>query len=485
MHSVRWVLLSALFLPTLAACGSPERTFGAGRCEAGAEGCACNDDDSCDAGLDCVADECVDRDAGTGGSSGSAAGGTAGTSTGGTAGTGGSAGTSTGGTAGTGGSAGTSTGGTAGTGGSAGTSTGGTAGTGGSAGTSTGGNGGSGGNACEAENDSTFCQRLGRACGDVTDDDNCGDERTISCGGCAGANAYCDEGQCECRVDACEADACGEMDNGCSGTMQCGGCSSYGANAFCDANSCECATNTCGTACGDIDDGCNGTLNCGGCNGANARCVNNECECTRNGCGAACGDIDDGCGGTVHCGGCAAGADCIGNTCVVPKAPITIYDAGGKSGPLGGRAGGDALCQAAIPADRCTKTRVLLSVSASDEIRDMPSNYGVPTDAPLESLNGSKIADDWADLLDGTIDTSLGGAGALVGTSFWYTGSNSNGSMTTETCTGWTTSALADATYGTSSQTSSKWISTSTATCGLSNPPGADYHYLCVCWGQP
>ena len=336
------------------------------------------------------------------------------------------------------------------------------------------------------EDDAAFCSRLAQACGDVTDDDNCGDERTVGCGDCPGANASCDDGQCTCRPDSCAADACGEVDNGCDGTVQCGGCTAFGANAKCVDDKCECTTIACGNACGPIDDGCDGTLQCGGCSafGTNAECVDSACECTKNTCGISCGNMDDGCDGSLNCGGCPGGGACVDNKCTLGGPPITIYDAGSKSGALGGRAGGDALCQAAMPANGCSTTHALLSVSATDEILDMPTKYGVPTDSPILALGGAQIADNWADLLDGTIDTSLGGAGVIVGTSFWYSGSNADGSVTDKTCTGWTTTAALNGTYGASNQTGSKWISTSYATCGLANA-GADYHYLCVCWDGP
>ncbi|MBI5548961.1 MAG: DUF1566 domain-containing protein [Deltaproteobacteria bacterium] len=38
---------------------------------------------------------------------------------------------------------------------------------------------------CTAETDIVFCSRLGRSCGSVTDVDNCGSPRTVSCGLCA------------------------------------------------------------------------------------------------------------------------------------------------------------------------------------------------------------------------------------------------------------------------------------------------------------
>jgi hypothetical protein len=41
-----------------------------------------------------------------------------------------------------------------------------------------------GGGGCSPESDATFCQRLGKNCGTVSADDNCGDPRSVACGSC-------------------------------------------------------------------------------------------------------------------------------------------------------------------------------------------------------------------------------------------------------------------------------------------------------------
>ena len=59
----------------------------------------------------------------------------------------------------------------------------------------------------------------------------------------------------------------------------------------------------------------------------------------------------------------------------------------------------------------------------------MPTLYGVPTDVPVFTSGDVKIADDWADLLDGSIDQSLWDAGYQV-FQYW-TGSYENGALWT------------------------------------------------------
>jgi hypothetical protein len=120
--------------------------------------------------------------------------------------------------------------------------------------------------------------------------------------------------------------------------------------------------------------------------------------------------------------------------------PIILYNAGGTfNGNLVGRAGADGLCQASANAPAgYTNFRAFISVSATDEIQDMPANYGVPTTVAIQSSGGTVIANDWADLLDGTIDTTLAAAGVIgLGHRFW-SGSNADGSLNPDNCNSWT-----------------------------------------------
>lgn len=165
-----------------------------------------------------------------------------------------------------------------------------------------------------------------------------------------------------------------------------------------------------------------------------------------------------------------------------PPTRLVLFDGGGISGAIGGRSGADVLCgQAAqttngIPAN--ATTRAFLTFSAGDEIRDFPSLYGVPTNRPVTGPNWNVIANDWADLLDGTIDQSLVAAGAQTATNFWYTGSTSDGAVSPYTCSGWTDGmTLFDGRYGSTQVTDDRWISNGEATCGVSS-----YHVLCLAW---
>eukprot|EP01046_Picozoa_sp_COSAG06_P020162 COSAG06_NODE_1466_length_9367_cov_6.526651_6_plen_2125_part_01 len=107
--------------------------------------------------------------------------------------------------------------------------------------------------------------------------------------------------------------ACGTVNDGCGGTLDCGGCD---IGQACVNNACVCDASTCereGYDCGDFlssagfDTGgepCGEMLNCGTCP-EDLLCVNNVCTCIPITCeelGATCGSWDNGCDDLVRCG---------------------------------------------------------------------------------------------------------------------------------------------------------------------------------------
>jgi N-acetylmuramoyl-L-alanine amidase-like protein len=142
-----------------------------------------------------------------------------------------------------------------------------------------------------------ICEDLEKDCGSWPD----GCFGTVDCGGCPGEQTCDAKGTC---IEECVPDCAGR----CCGSDECGGvcpdlCADTGQ--VCDEDSCECAgvctPQTCeslGKECGAWPDGCSGTLDCGGCPGTQICDVNGACyeECVPNCSGSCCGD--DGCGGT-------------------------------------------------------------------------------------------------------------------------------------------------------------------------------------------
>jgi hypothetical protein len=175
-----------------------------------------------------------------------------------------------------------------------------------------------------------------------------------------------------------------------------------------------------------------------------------------------------------------------------PTAGVFLFDGNADGTVYGGRSGADALCATAAArlADgsfAVSHVHAFLSVSDTDEIRDMPANYGVPTTRPVGSITGAVVATSWSGLLSGTLLQSLDSAGIRTAGSGWYSGSNPDGSVATlvtdggvhpYTCSGWTSSdAFLDGEYGYGSATDSTWMGVGQATCPLGN-----YSLLCIGW---
>ena len=145
---------------------------------------------------------------------------------------------------------------------------------------------------------------------------------------------------------------------------------------------------------------------------------------------------------------------------------IVMYNAGNLNGNLGGRAGADATCQASgnRPAGYAN-ARAFLSVAAGDAIADMPGNYGVPTAGTITGPTGTLIANNWADLLDGSISASLIAAGVGTGDWAWWSGSNNDGTLAADHCTGWTATVGINGSAGDPSVTAPWMANFPTAMC--------------------
>ena len=171
-----------------------------------------------------------------------------------------------------------------------------------------------------------------------------------------------------------------------------------------------------------------------------------------------------------------------------PTAVYIFHSGEGFNGDLltaGGmatvRAGIDAICESALPADHvCTDVHAMLTINDADEIRDMPDNYALPQDLPIQSLSGEVIDNDWAELLSGDIDQSLMSAEVFDSAQEYWTGSNGDGSATNVRCQNWTaTKGQGPGGFGTSGNamnTSQSWMLAHSSSCMGTLP------LLCLCW---
>ena len=114
---------------------------------------------------------------------------------------------------------------------------------------------------------------------------------------------------------------------------------------------------------------------------------------------------------------------CEDNTPVITMFSVAYSDGGTPTNTQNGTAVTDRdtldeLCStAAVRLDlSCPNNRIraFISLADDDEIRDMPTNYSYSTDVAIKGPDGTTtIADNWTDLLDGSIDATLFDAGVL------------------------------------------------------------------------
>ena len=147
-------------------------------------------------------------------------------------------------------------------------------------------------------------------------------------------------------------------------------------------------------------------------------------------------------------------------------------------GSIGGRSGADTLCKNATnkPSDEIVSTvHAFISVSASDSIASMPSTYSFSSLAVIYNTDGSeKMAENWADLLDGSILEKISTLGIVPYSRYWWSGSNADGSNA-DTCSGWTSNlSSVNGQAGYSENSDSNYINKSSESCDT------EYELLCI-----
>ena len=152
---------------------------------------------------------------------------------------------------------------------------------------------------CSPAEGARYCGKVGDGCGRALD---CGDTcASLKAGWVCDTAKHTCVGGADCKKLACDgtpnARYCGKVGDGCGGTVDCGDtCSAFKAGWVCDTSKglCvggpSCARVACtvaggGQYCGDIGDGCGGTLQCGDCPGSGT-CASNVCPVAS--CGAMC-----------------------------------------------------------------------------------------------------------------------------------------------------------------------------------------------------
>lgn len=193
---------------------------------------------------------------------------------------------------------------------------------------------------------------------------------------------------------------------------------------------------------------------------------------------SACGDRQMGVSGGAYI---SAGnhSSPVVNEPVVPVEPTDIIvfatieaytgDLTSLSPSSSAREAADLLCdmhRTTAMGDR--QVRALISIDGTDQIKDMAINFGLPIDLPFMGDLGVLIANDFADLLNGSIASTLKDSvnRVLAGEMFW-TGSSADGTLlASDSCSGFK-SELGTGAVGSSDAVDATWISIGADDCSF------------------
>jgi len=181
--------------------------------------------------------------------------------------------------------------------------------------------------------------------------------------------------------------------------------------------------------------------------------------------------VDPTCCSTAWDATCVQMVDSVcGYTCDGVLAKTAFVSSSTQAGNLGGLAGGDAICQGLADAASLGGTyKAWLSDSTAS-----PATRFVPWNVSYERVDGVRIADNWADLTDGTLAApiSVTETGAVVSGQTVQTGTDPQGLGVLTTpgpyCMDWTSSAgaaVATIVRGNSGGTATNWTNGGTAGC--------------------
>lgn len=186
-------------------------------------------------------------------------------------------------------------------------------------------------------------------------------------------------------------------------------------------------------------------------------------------------------------------ADCAGGTCpsvsagvgkVATKMVLFSSDKGidGFMGfnAVDVRTRADNLCRysSQLP-NGCGTPHAFISVSANDSIANMPTNYGFAVTLQVASATDIEVAQDWAHIAGGLgvaqLTNTLTDAG--VTSNSWWSGSDLNGGLDSDSCSGWTSRA----TNGRIGSADSIGIFIRDTTTSCTKAMYEDHMLLCLC----
>lgn len=173
-----------------------------------------------------------------------------------------------------------------------------------------------------------------------------------------------------------------------------------------------------------------------------------------------------------------------GRSCVATGV-IYLYALPLTNGNLGGRPGVDRRCRELAPPQLTNVNNhvALIGVTAGDGIRDLPTTRNVPTDRPIVNLLDRRIADNWADFTDWSIQVSLAEAQVLPRGAQWWSGVYPFGhpgvlpfAAADATCSRWLQTDFTAGHTGSADATNHNWAHLSGELCWK------QFHVLCLGW---
>jgi hypothetical protein len=240
----------------------------------------------------------------------------------------------------------------------------------------------------------------------------------------------------------------------------------------------------CGRGCVRIADD---SRHCGGCGNQcveGQTCIDGACTCTAASCSSGCcdgatcqpGNRDDSCGvGGQTCQACAddeqcTRGDCVPRPCGAGGPCLVFVTSSSHNGNLGGLDAADAICQAR--ADEASLSGTFMAW-LSDGSESPDTRFPTKSAKPYRLVNGTTIANDWADLTSGDIGaridvTETGSTGVVAGVWTHTLTSGSAGGTGNVSCSNWaSTSGNGD--YGYTGFSDAKWTNRGQTVCGSGN----------------
>ena len=151
-----------------------------------------------------------------------------------------------------------------------------------------------------------------------------------------------------------------------------------------------------------------------------------------------------------------------------------------KGGDILSRNNADNFCSnslngyEALTISTCTNISAIISISLSDDVNSMPSNYSINTEKPIIDISRQQIFNNWESIYYTNLNNWLCGADGIDCNVYWY-GSNSQGSVS-NTCDSWTNNSAQGSYANTQRNSAFSGQSLGNLECSTEN------RLLCICY---